>query len=114
MVMTEAVVLLADLRSRGVQLETDGSRLRWRPAALVTATEAEQIKSHKGEIIASLVGSAVVVRCPSCRHPLDSKRRCWQCCNRLCACGRQTGSAFIELCLLCESRVYAENQSCPT
>jgi hypothetical protein len=20
--------------------------------------------------------------CPSCRRPLDSKRRCWKCCNR--------------------------------
>ena len=28
--MNEAVDLLADLRSRGVELETDGGRLRWR------------------------------------------------------------------------------------
>ena len=32
---------VADLRSRGIELETDGTRLRWRPAFLVTAPQAD-------------------------------------------------------------------------
>jgi hypothetical protein len=41
-------------------------------------------------------------RCPTCSRPLDDRGRCWKCCNRLCPCGRLTGSAFIAVCLLCE------------
>jgi hypothetical protein len=39
--------------------------------------------------------------CPECDGPLDDRRRCWKCCERLCPCGRPTGSAFIELCVYC-------------
>ncbi len=28
--------------------------------------------------------------CPECGRPLDAKRACWPCCQRLCACGRPT------------------------
>src|SRR5262249_47477101 len=40
--------------------------------------------------------------CPDCGRPLDAKRACWRCCQRLCACGRATGTAFISVCRLCE------------
>ena len=41
-------------------------------------------------------------RCPTCRRPLDAKRACWHCCDRLCSvCGQLTGSAFIESCWSC-------------
>src|SRR5262245_3414899 len=102
--MREAEGLLADLRSRGVELETDGKRLRWRPSELVTAPQAETIRFHQGAIVALLLATESVTRCTSCRRPLDSKRRCWRCCDRACeSCGRPTGSAFLALCLLCEN-----------
>jgi hypothetical protein len=41
--------------------------------------------------------------CPDCRRPVDDKRRCWHCNRRACSrCGRNTSSAFIELCILCD------------
>jgi hypothetical protein len=45
--MTPAEALLADLRSRGIELETDGTRLRWRPSFLVTGPLAERIHSER-------------------------------------------------------------------
>jgi hypothetical protein len=41
--------------------------------------------------------------CPECRGSLDQKARCWKCCERLCGrCGRATGSAFLQHCLVCD------------
>ena len=41
--------------------------------------------------------------CPDCRRPVDAGRRCWRCHRRPCSrCHRNTGSAFIELCILCD------------
>lgn len=102
--MTAAAALLANLRSRGIELETDGTRLRWRPAFLVTAPEAERIRSHKVELIDLLKTppSGDGWRCPLCRWPLDSAGRCPKCFNRLCAdCGKLTGSYFIMRCVVC-------------
>jgi hypothetical protein len=103
-VLSPAASVLADLRSRGIELETDGTRLRWRPAFLVTAPQAELIRSHRAGLIELLTGSDCSACCPLCRWPLDSKRRCPKCFDRLCAvCGRPTGSYFIVHCLLCEN-----------
>jgi len=38
--------------------------------------------------------------CPECNKPLD-RGRCWRCDWRLCQCGRETGSAFIAICIFC-------------
>jgi hypothetical protein len=54
--MTPAEALLAELRSRGVELETDGARLRWRPRGAVTPALAEQVREHKAELVALLDG----------------------------------------------------------
>jgi hypothetical protein len=43
-------------------------------------------------------------RCPECGGPLTERRACWGCCERICPCGRPTGSAFIRLCCLCGLR----------
>ena len=103
--MTAADALLADLRSRGVELETDGARIRWRPASLVSAPEAALIRAHRAELIARLGdpgGADALRRCPACRRFLDSRRRCPKCFDRLCAgCGRPTGSYFIARCFAC-------------
>jgi len=101
--MTSAERLLADLRSRGVELETDGTRLRWRPAFLVTEPQRQMLVMSRATVIALLLDrSQVVRRCPSCQWPLDSANRCPRCFDRLCLdCGRQTGSYFIQRCVIC-------------
>src|SRR5262245_51441418 len=101
--MTPAA-MLADLRSRGVELETDGQRLRWRPAFLVSAGTQESILLHKQDLIdlLSLPGGAQGPRCPRCGWPLDSALRCVKCFDRPCAdCGRPTGSYFVLRCVAC-------------
>jgi|SRR5262249_51347728 len=101
--MKAAAALLADLRSRGIALETDGARLRWRPAFMVTGPVAEQIRSHKTQLIDLLTASDNDGwGCPLCRWPLDSAGRCPKCFDRLCLdCGRPTGSYLIMRCVAC-------------
>jgi hypothetical protein len=100
--MTAAADLLADLRSRGIELETDGVRLRWRPAFMVTDPMAEQIRTHRTGLIELLTGPDRLERCPACGWPLDSKRRCPKCFDRRCIdCGKLTGSYFILYCVAC-------------
>src|SRR5262245_37643357 len=100
--MTPALALLADLRSRGIELETDGARLRWRPAFLVSAPLAERILAERAGLIELLTGPDRLQRCPACRWPLDSTRRCPKCFDRLCVgCGRPTGSYCIRHCAAC-------------
>jgi hypothetical protein len=100
--MITAARLLADLRSRGVELETDGTRLRWRPAFLVRPSHAEQIRSHRAELIVLLSRPDCLKRCPACRWPLDSARRCPKCFDRLCVdCEKPTGSYFLQRCVAC-------------
>jgi hypothetical protein len=100
--MTDAALLLADLRSRGIELETDGARLRWRPAFLVTNPQQERIQTERARLIDLLTGPDCLERCPACRWVLDSARRCPRCFDRLCVdCGRLTGSYFILRCVAC-------------
>jgi hypothetical protein len=102
--MKEALALLANLRSRGIELNTDGARIRWRPAFLVNARLEKQILSYKADLIALLPSSTNgnVQNCPSCRWPLDSAMRCPKCFDRLCVCcGRPTGSYLIMTCVAC-------------
>jgi hypothetical protein len=100
--MNAAEALYADLRSRGVELETDGRRLRWRPAFLVTAPEETQIRGHRDALIALLVAGHQPRCCRECGRPMDSFARCATCWDRLCAkCAKPTGSYFIRLCILC-------------
>jgi hypothetical protein len=107
MAMTAAAALLANLRSRGIELQTDGARLRWRPVFLVNALQAESIRFHKAELINLLTGSDRLERCQSCHWPLDSARRCPKCFDRLCVdCGRPTGSYFLMRCVVCGERFW--------
>jgi hypothetical protein len=109
--------LLARLRALGVELQTDGVRLRWRPESAVGPELCNEILANKGTLISLLTapGAPVVAGhtgasagpanarvCPSCRRALDDKGRCWCCCDRACLfCGRSTSSAFIETCCSC-------------
>jgi hypothetical protein len=100
--MTSALALLADLRSRGIEVVTDGFRLRWRPAFLVTAPQTERIRAERAGLVQLLTGPDCLQRCPACQWPLDSARRCPKCFDRLCVdCDRPTGSYFIMRCLVC-------------
>src|SRR5262245_4662014 len=109
--MSPAEGLLADLRSRGIELETDGTRLRWRPVFLVNAPLVERIQQHRPELIGLLTGPDCVERCPLCHWPLDSAQRCPKCCDRLCVgCGRPTGSYFIMTCMVCSSGTATNNE----
>ena len=41
-------------------------------------------------------------RCPTCSGQLTAEGVCWHCCDRPCrGCGRNTGSAFIDICWPC-------------
>jgi hypothetical protein len=100
--MTPAEALYADLRSRGIELETDGHRLRWRPAYLVSPRDAVRIRDHRDALVALLRAGHEPSRCHECGRTLDSSARCATCWDRLCAkCARPTGSYCIQLCILC-------------
>jgi len=100
--MERAKAILADLRSRGVELETDGERLRWRPAFMVTGPTVELIQVHKAELLALLASGWNGERCPACNRYLDSAQRCPKCFDRLCVCcGRMTGLYFVATCIRC-------------
>jgi len=109
--MTPTEALYADLRSRGIELETDGERLRWRPATLVSPGVARRILAIRSDLIALLRSGVVPSGCPQCDWTLDSARRCPKCFDRVCSrCPRMTGSYFIRLCLLCGHRDDTEEQ----
>lgn len=100
--MTPAEALYADLRSRGIDLGTDGERIRWRPATLVSPRDAELIRQHRSDLIAIVREGRPSPACPTCARPLDSAGRCAGCFDRQCArCGRWTGSYCIRLCCAC-------------
>lgn len=108
--MRAAAALLADLRSRGIELETNGTRLRWRPAFMVSEPVAELIRFHRGELIDLLkvAPNSKDWTCPVCCWPLDSAGRCAKCFDRPCmGCGRLTGSYFIKRCVVC-GRAFTE------
>jgi hypothetical protein len=115
--MTTPEALLADLRARGIELETDGERLRWRPTFLVSEPLAAKLLAHRPELVALLQTDRgrAGLSCPLCGRPLDSARRCPRCFDRLCeGCGRPTGSYFIRLCVPCgHADQPRENTPCP-
>src|SRR5215218_8310540 len=59
-----ATAVMADLRSRGIGLETDGVRLRWRPKSQVTGARAQQLLAQRDEMIEILRTGWRDVRCP--------------------------------------------------
>ena len=52
--MSPAATLLADLEARGIEIQPDGDRLRFRPKAAMTADLAERVKACKTELLAML------------------------------------------------------------
>jgi hypothetical protein len=113
--MTPVASLLADLHSRGIEVGTDGYRLRWRPAFMVSDATAALILSHRSEVVRLLTEpGAAPPTCPACRWPLDSGNRCPKCFDRRCeGCGRATGSYFIQRCIACGQFVTDETDGTP-
>jgi hypothetical protein len=128
--MTAAAVLLAELHAMGVELQTDGARLRWRPRDAVSRDLQNEILAQRTALVSVLTrpagpapGSqklpawppthcpdaaqgAGIAACSACRRPLDARCRCWPCCDRLCCdCGQATGSAFVARCTACGHRL---------
>jgi hypothetical protein len=101
-----AAELLDRCNAVGVELGAAGDEIVWEahfdpPAELLAA-----LRANKAAVLALVRGP--FGNCVTCGRALDEKRRCWRCCDRVCvACGRQTGSAFIQRCIACGLR-------CPT
>ena len=100
--MTPTEALYADLRSRGIDFETDGQRLRWRPTFMVSPRDALLLAHHRPAVIHLLTSGWTAPACPVCRRTLDSAGRCPRCFDRPCVvCGRMTGSYCIQRCVAC-------------
>jgi hypothetical protein len=99
-----ATDLLRRMESEGYTLVLVASgKVRVRPASQLDNATIDAIKEHKAELVSLLRWRLERDACPTCRRPLDNRRACWKCCDRLCeTCGRQTGSAFIAVCLSCD------------
>jgi hypothetical protein len=96
-----AAAVLEQARAAGVELSaTPGGNIRWRCRGGLPDPLRRSLAAHKPEILELL---RPVTPCPACKRPMDSRKRCWRCCDRVCeGCGRLTGTAFISLCRLCE------------
>jgi hypothetical protein len=93
--------LLARCRALGIVLAAGpGGALVWEADDDPPADLLEDLANNKAGVLDALRG----MTCDSCKRPLDGKGRCWRCCDRRCPCGRQTGSALIELWFVCGSQ----------
>jgi hypothetical protein len=100
-----AADLLADLSCRGFTLAAEEHGIRIRPASHLSPEVRHVIVANRAELLKLLKGGlhpgSKTLSCLRCGRLLDSKRRCWRCCDRICRCGGLSGSAFIELCVAC-------------
>jgi hypothetical protein len=90
--------VLAICHRRRVTLTSGGDRLKFTgPTGAVDAELKALLLEHKERLL------ELVAQCPGCHRPLDSGR-CWWCHYRRCSCCRvrNTGSAFLAVCLACE------------
>jgi hypothetical protein len=96
-----AVALLQELSALGFSLTDESGGIAVSPASQLSPDQRQAIRDHKAELLQLLTANRPQ-KCPRCHGPLTKRRACWKCCERLCHCGRPTGSAFIELCRPCE------------
>ena len=107
--MDSARAVLADVRSRGVEMVSSEGTLRWRPAFLVAGPLRLRVQAFKEELAELLERGEAGDRCPSCGWPLDSLARCPKCFDRRCVeCGRMSGSYFILRCAQCGHALASE------
>src|SRR6516164_1818527 len=108
--------LLQEINCLGFKIKAEGGVLMVSPAGRLPTATRMAIHPRREQLLRLLESSgdedgvrmaghprpSPPGRCPHCNRDLDSKRRCWPCCDRLCsACGRLTGTAFVELCIVC-------------
>jgi hypothetical protein len=96
--MTAALsALLGELLAAGVVLKVERRKLKYvAPRGVMTDAVRRRILDVRDELLATMG------HCPRCVLPLDDGR-CWHCHWRACSeCGRDTTSAFLQLCLLCD------------
>lgn len=58
---TSIIELVAALAARGIELQADGSRLRFRPKSALAPELAERVSRHKSELLELLAGHAETV-----------------------------------------------------
>lgn len=94
--MTPTDVLVLCHR-REVELSAVGGVLKFHGPADAVDAELKALREHKPELL------ALLATCPQCGRTTE-RDRCWWCHYRLCErCRtRNTGSAFLAVCLLCE------------
>jgi hypothetical protein len=92
----DGLSLLVEARQAGLTVWAADGQLHIRGPREQEAL-ARQLLDRKAEVLQLLAKD-----CPHCHRPLDPKGRCWRCNYRTCTgCGRDSGSAFIELCVCC-------------
>jgi hypothetical protein len=96
-----AAAVLEQARAVGVELSaTPEGNLRWRCRGGLPDKLRQALAAQKPALLELL---RPATPCPTCKRPMDSRNRCWRCCDRVCeGCGRLTGTAFISFCRLCE------------
>ncbi len=108
--MTSAAAeLLARCRGLGIELGigAGGASLLWEADADPPADLLADLAANKADVLALIRGP--FGNCDCCGRPLDDKRRCWHCHDRVCVdCGGWTGSAFIQRCVTCGFRYHDE------
>lgn len=104
-----AADLLAALRAGGFRLRVEDGQLLISPAAKLSENRREQIALLKRWVVELLLSEGVL--CPSCKAQVDVRLRCWRCNYRRCACGRDTGSCFIGMCISCQANDQQKGES---
>ena len=91
---TAAADLLAGLSRLGIELVPHGDRLRYRPRSALTPDLAEQMKAHKGEILAILRPEAPEVDTPNGVENVHFSSKREDCIDPPAACPKCGGLVF--------------------
>jgi hypothetical protein len=111
------LTLLAEARKAGLTVRAEGDKLVIRGPRSAEDL-ARRLLEAKAEVRAQLAWERAALApaaapCPRCGRRLDAKARCWPCNYRTCTgCGRDSGSAFVELCIRC-GKAFNGNQGEP-
>jgi hypothetical protein len=100
--MSTAAELVARCGALGIELGVScgGAALVWEWEDDPPADLLADLTRHKAAVLALVRGPHG--NCDRCGRPLDEKRRCWHCHDRVCVdCRGWTGSAFIQRCVTC-------------
>jgi len=97
-------LILQQLLGQGCRFRIQHGLLYLTPSKVDPPSEGQKelVRAAKERIVEYIAGGHLkAVYCEACHRWRDEKRACWHCVDRVCKCGRLTGSAFIELCSAC-------------